>query len=601
MSDWPPAELDTDYVNATPTPNTHPNAHVQVNEAVNTTVATLGTPQGGYLTAGQNIDAVRQGDADYQNRGLYGWRRAVANRRTTRAVLIAGPGDSRTEGSGLDTIEDRWLNLLAQELDRRYPTPGSRFTQGYIPSWYGTNGLAEEPTSAGTYTDSTGAGLGARCTVLRTGTPVGQKTWTVQGDNAWFYYARINNGGKSEYRIDGGSWVEVDHNNGAPGFAFEEHRIQVALGDVDTHTVDWRFKSAGSGVQPNPVIEGIEAVEGDPTIGITVIDCGHSGFATGGYTSSATLLPQWVDLQGDGCAAIAMDLSVNNWQVSDPDNIAADVAAYRAAMVTILDALQDGNSLLEVVLLGGWTPIATLSTGEPDQYPLFVAAQYDLTAQVPYTTVYDFMRFLPQPDQPGDTPAPAGGFYDTFAIHPQEQGHAAIGSALADHYSLPTGGAWGTLNQFDTWDLTDSFVDFGTGTPIDLGTGGEAYMMYRTDGVTCDGWVFMNVAADASYGGAGLIGVYPESLPVQPATLPAGLAWTGEFGAVDGAGFDAFTAVPSVSLTGGGMTMVFYLGVPTAGPAGSVWSSTNPETLTGETYLMSGGFRYITTPLPSGS
>lgn len=452
---YPPSTPASDKTNDTLTRDDHAPHHNQLALAIGDMVTELGSdPKGPDADVTARLDrldeesdpalveAIQQGDADYLDRKLFAWRKALANAATTRAVILA-LGDSRVEGAGLDTIEERWLNLLQGHLRDRYNSLDTG--RGYIPASYTAYmALDEDPTTSGTVAFRDTEGLGLRAMALSSTGP-GTVTFELHGTDMILCYAGINGGGQSEYRVNGGGWATINHNNGAAGFDFREEQEFVYLGPEDDYTVEWRWKAQGTGIAPTPVIEGIIEINGDEAAagsgsdfaGISVLDSGHAGATAADYiaASSDHLVTQWVS---DNNATLAIiDLGTNEWQASEHATITSDVATYKANLETLIGLLRSGNSDIEVILLGGWTPAGTLGTGSPDDWELFVAAQYEIAAADPLTSVFDMRRFLPEPYSGGDD-----SFYDFLAIHPTAAGHAAIASALADHLSLPTGGAW---------------------------------------------------------------------------------------------------------------------------------------------------------------
>lgn len=599
---WPPSPLGTSYADATPTPSTHAGSHNLLGAALNDTIEVLGDePQGPYTDVESRESAIEQGADGYFDRKLFGWRRALYERDRVRAVILAGPGDSRTEGSGLTDINSRWLNILGRELDARFPTEGYKFTEGYIPSWYASAGLAQDPVRAGNFTFSLVVGFGNRALSLgpSTGSGVGQATFTVEGDNAWFYYTKFSSMGKSEYQVDGGAWVEVDHHVAFFLF-FVQGRVEVDLGGPGTHTVVWRFKSAGGGFFPNPVINGIEAFYGAADIGISVIDCGHGGYTAADFLADPNQPTQWVSLTGATLSVV--DLGTNEWNGSSPGTIDTDLADYQESMSDLIDSLVDGDADYQIELCGGWTPRASLSTGQPEDWPLFVNVQYGLAADsAAQVSLFDYLRLLPQPDGPGDTDGVVFGFYDTLALHPEDAGHAAMGTGLTEHLSLPKGGAWSAPEPgLAILNLTEKIEDFG-GDPINLGTDGQAYLYYKIADGYVSGWLFIGFDDDANFPNPGNPIVIPaDALPAPPASNPTppfgGWIWTGSFGFLtDNASF-AFPAVPSVISSG---AMVFVLGLASAGGVAALLSDTNPEALAAVQSNYQGGVRYPTETSPA--
>lgn len=388
---------------------------------------------------------LREGDTDHQDRKLFGWWRALSLRADQRAVILV-VGDSRPEGQGIATVDGRWQNLLRDQLQGRHPTPDGITGRGYIPAHYGATGIAEAPVRTGNTATNVGAGLGLRSVTLGadTGGGVGMVTFDlVECNAARLWFTKYQDMGKSEYRVDGGSWVEVDHDNNVSSFDFEAAQTLVDLVTVDDHTIDWRWKSTGtSPVAPLPNIEGVEELNGTVDAGIGIIDAAHAGFTAANFLTKDEAPPQWV--ADSGASLCLIDLGTNEWQGSSHATIDDDIASYTENLTELIALLRGGNADLEVVLLGGWSPLDAVNPdADPQDWPRFVEAQYAIAAADPDTSVFDMRRFLPEPNAPGDTPELTGGLFDVLGLHPEERGHEAIASALADHLALPVGGAYG--------------------------------------------------------------------------------------------------------------------------------------------------------------
>ena len=435
---YPPSSLPSSYADATPTPSAHPDAHNDANEAINDTVEILGqAPQGTYADVEGRQAGIEQGASDLFDRKIFGWRRRLTGRDADICTILA-IGDSRVESGGVANIADRWLNILDVGLAADFPTVGAgvQTVGGYIPANYASGTLVDPPSSGNVLPDAS-SGLGLRAMVLgpSTGSGDGQVTFDLGGaDHVTLAHATIINSGKSEYQIDGGAWTEIDHDNGSTSYFVEQVDV-IDLG-APADTLVWRYKSSGAGALPR--IHGTLAVLGDPTIGSRVLDCARAGSDPAIFVGKPTQPEQWVTAWGANLAVI--DLVSNSWQMSDHATITADVAAYQTDLSDFIGLLRDGNADLEVILLAGLCPLGTLGTGDTQDWPLFIAAQYAIADADPLTSVWDIARAVPAPDSPGDD----GTFYDTpLAIHYLEPAQAAIGSALTEHLGLPATGAWG--------------------------------------------------------------------------------------------------------------------------------------------------------------
>lgn len=365
--------------------------------------------------------------AEADNRKLWRHRRALKAAADGSSRMVIGYlGDSTTEGHTIDSIDDRPLNVCQRLLRERYSNADTG--RGYIPAEYGNSIVHDEaPVHAGDTTTRITEGLGFRSIALE-GSGA-QVTWTLYGTDMILCYASYAGapGPKSEYRINGGAWVEVDHLGGS-GLDFREEQTAVSLGAVGTYTVDWRWKSDGSGAAPKPVIEGIIEINGDPDKGISVLDMGHSGFKASDFADSSgnDLIDDWIS--DHNVTTVVLGLGFNEWQ----DAVAP--ATFKTKLTSLISLLRGGNSNLEIVLHGGWTPLAA---GDPDDWYLYVDVMYEIAASDSRTSVYDQRRFMPDPGV-----VTTSDHYDLFGLHPNDTAGHAIGRGDADHLSLREGGAY---------------------------------------------------------------------------------------------------------------------------------------------------------------
>lgn len=410
----------------------------------------------GYLldngpAAESTVSAIRQGDAELADRKLFGWRQKLAGRDSARAV-VGFLGDSNYEGEGVDTIDDRAIDLTRALLRAKYPTPGAAEGRGYIPVDYAVSGLAEDWTYTGNTVSLMGnVGLGFRARILgaSTGGGVGKATAPpLSGPQLLLCYSGVNLGGKTEYRITPddtgtpGSWIEVNHNNGTTSVRRAEQTL-ISTGTDGEYLFEWRWKAQGGGFDPTPIVEGvIEYGAGDETIGIDVLDLAHGGYTAANFVtaSNTTLLGQHI--ADHGIDVLLVNIGINDLNLSDHDDVTPDVAAHKTAIETFLARCRGVNTLLEVVLNPSPAPEAVLLTGDVVDWPLFLRAQYEIAAADPLTSVLEQARAIPGHDLSGDD----GSFYDDiFGIHLAEGGQAALASQLVEHLSLPAGGAYADL------------------------------------------------------------------------------------------------------------------------------------------------------------
>lgn len=408
---------------------------------------TYATDTGGTTDKQVTVSAILNAGAgkyiERENRKLWNHRRALRNAADGTGRLVIGYlGDSTTEGvGGLTSIEERALNICQEILRDRYSTADTG--RGYIAAWtYPT--FSESVTLTGDYTLRSTEGLGFRSVSLNDSGAMA--TWELHGTDMIMCYASYGGAShpKSEYRVNGGAWTEIEHTPG-DGFDFREEQLAVSLGAEDDYTVEWRWKADGTGIATNPVIEGIIEINGDPDLGISVLDMGHSGYDVDEFENNTgnTLISSWIS--DFDVTTVVLGLGINDWIG------AVDPALYKSDLTALIARLRVGNPDLEVVLRGGWTPYGT---GDPDDFHLYMKVQYEIAAADPLTSVFDARRMIPEPGYMG------GGdehYHDAFlAEHPNADGYRAIGTADADHLSLRTGGAYADDDRWVTRAMVDA-------------------------------------------------------------------------------------------------------------------------------------------------
>lgn len=361
----------------------------------------------------------------------FGIHRALSLHATARCNILMA-GDSRPEGTGVDSIAETF-RFKYQELLRERYSAYEDTGRGYIPVVYANGeGWAEAPVASGTPSVRNLEGLGIRSVALNDASDM--YTWALHGTHMRLCYAGINTGGKSEYRITPastgtpGSWIEVDHNNAQPGFDFREEATNVTLGAEDNYTVEWRWKANGGGLGPNPIIEGIIEINGDPTKGICVLDGAHGGITSEAFVNDTYdhHLSRQVTLHS--LKGTLIDILTNDWQTGSvtPDESKTALQAW----IDIYQAAQDpADPYSDVVFLSGWQVRAPLGDPVAD-WSEYRDMIYEVADDNDYVHIIDTRRHLPEPDAPGDIPGVVDGYFDFLALHPEETGHEVLARAF---------------------------------------------------------------------------------------------------------------------------------------------------------------------------
>lgn len=426
--------------------------------------------------------------AGHQARGLHGFHQKLLNRESAR-VNVMVVGDSRPEGNGVGATvgtEGRWPNLLVDGLRARFPSSGAK-GRGTRAAWYGSSDIqtADGPTATGNQSSSADVGLGLRAKTLRadTGSGVGMLEWSgakeVKSSHVRILIGAYYLGGKAEYEIDGsGSWVEIDCSSPIVSFEFD-YKISnlIDLGGPGPHDLKIRFKSVGtSGIVPNPVICGIEEIDGsNASAGFGLVECAHGGYNAGGLLFRPGIVNQWaaehsVDL-------VIIDLLTNDWQAG------GTLADAETDLQDFIDRLRVGVPDVEIVLFAGWTPRAPL--GDPTAtWPEFAQVLHRIAAHDDQIEVCNALDFLPQPDAPGEEGyATTNYLYDFLALHPEELGHEVIARGLLAFLTPPDGAIYDeSLIDFEWHEVGASpivggqTVTFLNGWTDYDGTGGTEFL-----------------------------------------------------------------------------------------------------------------------------
>lgn len=254
------------------------------------------------------------------------WDSALAETDTESARWLA-LGDSLTEGQGASAIENRWIDLTRDALQRQHPVDGVAGGVGYRPGVFAvyppdsTWGAWQSDQTAVT-PDFTTPSLGYRSVDLEPGSSI---TYQVRGTDLDLWWSP--GGGVFRYAVDGVEGEPVDTSaagaSDAEGGAGADSSAGAVSGAGVT-SIDGLESSVHTvtiGVDPDAadgfVFEGITAFDGDRDRGVSLFDSAHSG---------ATVATFAADLDGflSKVAAVQPDLVTITLGANDAVNTSPD-------------------------------------------------------------------------------------------------------------------------------------------------------------------------------------------------------------------------------------------------------------------------------------
>jgi lysophospholipase L1-like esterase len=337
---------------------------------------------------GQAAQTIQSGQAN----AMLAYQAALANRFNARCN-IAVVGDSIAEGQGATTLDNRWVNHLADSLRLRYPVAGVTGGQGFIPPQFVATTMPQ-PVFSGAPALQAGFGPGGRCYTL-TGTQ--SVTWTVTGTSFDVMYVQGSGAGTLGISIDGGAVQNIVETNATLTDGLVTH---YAFSGPGTHTVK------ATAVSGTAYIDGIVVYNGDENSGITVHDCAHYGITLHNYASNTADVKQWMNALSP--SLIIMALGVNDYDGQEA------LATFLADLNTMATAFGGLAKPCSVLLLADYDPFGI--TGVP--WPNYVQ-QYYTVAQAHNYALLDMSLVMPKTNA-----SQTYGLYYTDNIHPSNLGHS---------------------------------------------------------------------------------------------------------------------------------------------------------------------------------
>lgn len=333
------------------------------------------------------------------------WNAAVEYRDYRQATWLA-IGDSITEGQAATARTNRWIDQAVTALRTAYPTTGAAGGTGFLPAYYNLNNFSQSYSSravgAGSLADETGIGFGGRTTAIGPGATV---TYSITGSGMDVWW--VAGGGSLTVTIDG-TLVSSINTAGTSGTG--NHSNRFLFSSTGAHTIV--LGASGSTAR----FSGIQVHNGDENKGIRLIDAAHSGWRTVDYTDS-----NYVDL----------------WAAASPD------------LVTIMLGLNDRGQGTSAATMKTniQTFIANLRAALPTKPPSFaVCVTWSLDLDQPTWDPYAaWLRNIANDDPTigiidfykSMGPATDTTYWNSDGLHPNDTGHAFMGSQAASY--LTTG------------------------------------------------------------------------------------------------------------------------------------------------------------------
>lgn len=320
-------------------------------------------------------------------------------------VDIAVLGNSVTEGSVLTTsLSNKWLNKLIDGLRAVYQPGGVTGGYGYAIPWHHGGTAPVDPwTTVGTINDNnTGlAGMAAKFT-----TTGDSKTATFTGTRFDVFWWRTATGGTVNVAIDGGAPTAI---NTAGADAPAQKTSFAGLSDA-AHTIAITWVSGTS------YIEGVMVYRGDEAVGIRGWGGGQGGSKSVDFVNTT----RWKSTLS---AMAANKLVILEFGLNDrtANRTPADLRASLASLVVNIRA---ASPTANIVIVNMWRDDSAVPLYRWDDYQ---SELINLVWADGALNLFDGRARM------GDWSAGNPNFGD--GLHPNETGHALIGSALASFLS----------------------------------------------------------------------------------------------------------------------------------------------------------------------
>ena len=352
-------------------------------------------------------------------RGFWPLRKALAA-GTARVVAM---GDSKTEGAGVETVDQRWLDQLMGTLRARYAPDGDQGL-GYLPAYYATfYGFPSAPTTSGSaVTVGNGGGLGNRSRHLQAG---GSVTWTVpawtSGVPLLVHWTQHPGLGDLEV-VTSGTVRGTIVTGGSP----IESKVTAVTIPAGTTSITVRHKS-GTGTGNAARVEGI--VHRTATTGVTIYDGARSGaklvdYAQGLVNDGAPLSDDW---HFQAVAAVQPHAVILAFGAND--QASRTPAQWGTDLRTVVDKAKAAAPGAGIIVLHGAQRTEDV-TADPMRVLRFEAAARDAVGADPDVTIlYESTLWKPTAGVDYTSSDPSGWLADT--VHTGPAANAQIARYLA--------------------------------------------------------------------------------------------------------------------------------------------------------------------------
>lgn len=324
------------------------------------------------------------------------------------ATIIA-MGDSKTEGTGLETSTERWLYKLQESLRAQYGETDKGY--GYIPAKYGTfYDFTDKPTTAGTVTGITqGRGLGTRSLKMSAGASVTFPTLPYTANAPLVvHWTRKSGGGEFEVVVGGVVRATIATDGGV---ASRQTEVALPAGD---HAVQLRTKGTATvnieGIFHRTAVEGIRVVDGSISGGMFQ-NFGQDLLGDGHWSAAAYY----------GIDGVIMAFGANDMSGLTPEQMRVDA---RAAVDKALAAAPDAG----IVILMGTERTQTPETGTVRTYEAAMRSEFAEDANV--TLLYESDLWMPKAGVDYTWGGPSGWLVDT--VHTSAHAHTEIARYIGE-------------------------------------------------------------------------------------------------------------------------------------------------------------------------
>lgn len=336
---------------------------------------------------------------------------ALLSVRDSNRVNMVVVGDSVAAAVGASARSKGWVERLAAIFRAKHPTPGKAGGRGYIAAGNTAPTSFAWPAilAGGAAVSNTDYGATRNVVSLPVG---GTITYSLVGTSCDVVFVKAAGFGTWSWKVDGGAATVVS----SVGATQDGAKVRIPLGSTGAHTL------VLTGVSGSNYIDGGVEIDGTELGGITVHDCGHSGFTSANWVAAPfDPVTRWpAAIAALSPSIILIPLGINDINDGVP------VAAFQANLTSLVAKLRASAGMTNVAVVF----VAYYAMGgKLAAWQNYVDAMYAAAAADGNALVADLTTRLWNYDDAGRGDV----FVDT--AHPNDIGHAMIAQYLAEFLS----------------------------------------------------------------------------------------------------------------------------------------------------------------------